>query len=31
MANTSRPWVAPAPGIVRNFGDGLLLWLAFQM
>jgi cardiolipin synthase len=30
-AGTSRPWVAPAPGIVRNFGDGLLLWLAFQI
>jgi cardiolipin synthase len=27
----SEPWHAPAPGILRNFGDGLLLWLAFQM
>jgi cardiolipin synthase len=27
----SQPWTAPAPGVLRNFGDGLLLWLAFQM
>jgi len=30
-AQASRPWIAPAPGMLRNFGDGLLLWLAFQM
>jgi len=27
----AQPWTAPAPGMLRNFGDGLLLWLAFQM
>jgi len=27
----AHPWTAPAPGMLRNFGDGLLLWLAFQM
>jgi cardiolipin synthase len=30
-AGASGPWRAPAPGLLRNFGDGLLLWLAFQM
>jgi cardiolipin synthase len=30
-AGAAQPWTAPAPGILRNFGDGLLLWLAFQM
>jgi cardiolipin synthase len=30
-AAAAAPWQAPAPGILRNFGDGLLLWLAFQM
>jgi cardiolipin synthase len=30
-ATATAPWIAPAPGVLRNFGDGLLLWLAFQM
>jgi len=30
-AAAAQPWAAPAPGVLRNFGDGLLLWLAFQM
>jgi len=30
-AAVATPWTAPAPGMLRNFGDGLLLWLAFQM
>jgi cardiolipin synthase len=28
---SAQPWKAPAPGMLRNFGDGLLLWLAFQI
>jgi len=27
----ARPWVAPPRGIFRDLGDGLLLWLAFQL
>ena len=30
-AAAAQPWTAPRPGMLRNFGDGLLLWLAFQM
>jgi len=30
-AEAAQPWKAPSPGVLRNFGDGLLLWLAFQM
>lgn len=30
-AGAAQPWRAPAGGIMRDLGDGLLLWLAFQL
>jgi len=30
-AASAQPWIAPAGGIMHDLGDGLLLWLAFQL
>jgi len=30
-ASAAQPWQAPATGLLRDLGDGLVLWLTFQL